>query len=302
MNPSRLLLAALFAWTAAPARADDDAVVDGFRAAAQNQRSLAAAAIPAGPCAVPSRASGRTEFYDAKQNLLFASAGGCKEDAIVVLVDAKATAAFKRLLALKCPAGTALDACRLRGEGQAYALSEFISFDAPHNRVSLGNGIMAETKTYLYLDSEDHLIRIGREKLVGSGTDVYPTDPNRGGTGYKTQREDQSVGDLHTHPNSGKLLASGSEVGIARHHPSPADTNEMKIHDSFDVVVSPLYVYFINNRLADSMVFSRKDPFGDNAVKSYLRKDREAQTYYDLNHAFPAWYHDYAEKNNPWSQ
>jgi hypothetical protein len=302
MNPSRVLLAALLVWTAAPARADDDAVVDGFRAAAQKQKALAAAAIPPGPCAAPSGAAGRTEFYDAKQNLLFASAGGCKEDAIVVLTEAKNAGEFKRLLGTKCPAGTALDACRLRGFGQAYAFSEFVAFDAPHNRVSLGNGILAETKTYLYRDPEDALIHIGREKLVGSGTDVYPTDPNRGGTGYKTQSQAQGVGDLHTHPNSGKLLTSGSEIGVARHHPSPADTSETKIHDYFDVVVSPLYVYFINNRFTDSMVFSRKDAFGDNAAKAYLQKDREAETFYDQHHAFPAWYHDYAQKNNPWSQ
>jgi hypothetical protein len=302
MNLSLALLSALLVWTAAPVRADDDSVVADFRATAQKQKPLAAVPASVGPCAAPSGAPGRTEFYDPKQNLLFSSAGGCKEDAIVVLVDAKNTAAFKRLLATKCPAGTVVDACPLRGYGQAYAISEYIAFDAPRNRVSLGNGVLAETKTYLYLDPEDRLIHVGREKLVGSGTDVYPTDPNRGGTGYKTQSEGQSVGDLHTHPNSGKLLASGAEVGVARHHPSPADTNETKLHDYFDVVVSPLYVYFINNRLADSMVFSRKNAFGDNPVKVYLLKDAEAERFYDRNRVFPAWSHDYAEKNNPWSR
>ena len=294
------LAAALLGAGATPVRADDGAVVESFRAAAQQQKTLAQK--PAAPCVTPSAETGRTEFYDAKQTLLHASAGGCREDAIVVLVGNKELNAFKRALAVKCAPGTVADACGLRGLGQAYAISEYIAFDAARNRVELGNGIFAETKTYLYLDSEDALIHTGREKLIGSGTSVYPTDPNRGGVGYKNQKQEQSLSDLHTHPNSGQLVSTGSTIGVARHHPSDADTDPTKLHDYFDVVVSPLFVYFVNNRRADAMVFSRKDPFGDNPVKAYLAKDREADAYYQRYRAFPAWYHDYAQKNNPWSQ
>jgi hypothetical protein len=181
MTSSLALSAALLLRIAAPARADGDGVVEGFRAAAQSHRAMAEST--AGPCAAPSGASGRTEFYDAKQRLLYASAGGCREDAIVVLVDQNRAAALKHALGVKCAAGTAPDACALRGLGQAYAISEYIAFDSPRNRVSLGHGVLAETKTYLYLDPEDRLLHTGREKLVGSGTDVFPTDPNRGGVG-----------------------------------------------------------------------------------------------------------------------
>ncbi len=292
-----VFLAAL--WSAPiVARADDGGVVADFRAAAQTQRALAAK--PAGPCAAPAAGAGRTEFYDGKQNLLFAAAGGCREDAIVVLVDEKQLSAFKRASATRCAAGTALDPCGLRAFGQAYAIAEYIAFDSRRNRVALGNGLLFETKTYLYLDPEDGLIHTGREKLVGSPTDVLPTDPNHGGNGYKGQTQERSLSDLHTHPNSGVFLTSGSQIGVARHHPSDADTDPSKLHDYFDVVVSPLFVYFINNRHADTMVFSRQDPFGANPVKEYLAKDREADAYYHSHRSYPAWYHDYADKNNPW--
>jgi hypothetical protein len=242
---------------------------------------------------------GRTEFYDPKGQLLHSSAGGAPQDAIVVVLDKKLPL-FKAVLEHKCLANTEFNAKKLRELGQGYAIEEFIAFDHPENRVKLKNGLFSETRTNLY-KGKDGLVHIGREKIVsGNGTIVTSEDPNMGtGVGYEDQTGAQSVGRLHTHPNSDNR----EMAGVPAHHPSGADVSSQNEAGYYDVVVSPLFVFFINNKNASAMVFSIKDTFSNNAVKGYLAKNREAEAYYEKAKTWPAWYTDgFNKDNNPWAR
>lgn len=243
---------------------------------------------------------GRTEFYDAKGMPLPVPPGAvapAKEDAVVVVLEKK-RALFDTIVKYRgrCPAATPLlSAQKLRETGQAYAIREFIDFDSESNRVKMANGLISEMRVNLY-KSADGMVRVGREKLVSfNAAEVTSTDVNQGGTGGFEGQKDP-VGKLHTHPNSDNT----SMVGIPRHHPSDQDLAHQNESGYYDVVVSPLYVYFIDSPLAATIVVWRANPFGDNEVKAYLRSDAAAQAYYEAHKAFPPGYD--AKKNNPWSR
>jgi hypothetical protein len=293
-------LALLAALIAAPALAQDGAqsAIDVLRASARKQR-LIEQKLAAGPCAAPDPAlKGRTDYYDSKGGFLRGSKSGAAEDAVVVLIG-NGEARFKEASSRRCPPGQALDDRALRRFGQAYAIEEFIRFDSAKNRVKLPNGLISEMRTQLYRGA-DGLVHIGREKIVsGNAAEVSEDDHNEGGTGYENQGPEKTVGRLHTHPNSD----SHEMVGVPRHHPSPADVSRVNEFGYSDVVVSPLYIFFINNKNADAMVFARHGTFEDNPVKAYVQKAAEADAYYAQHKSFPAWFNDdYNRKNNPWAR
>jgi hypothetical protein len=273
------------------------------RAASAPAQPLADVVKRLGPllCAAPNPAmKGRTDFYDHKGALVHSSAGGSPEDAVVVLMENKEPL-FREILAHKCPPDKALDPKKLRELGQPYAIREFIDFDSPRGRVKLKNGLFSETKTFLY-KSGDGVVRVGREKLVsGNAMEVSSDDKNAGGTGgAEGQPESQRVGKLHTHPNSDDHTMG---LGAPAHHPSPQDVSQDNERGYYDVVVSPLFVFFINRPKSGSLVFDRKDPLGDNKVKDYLKKSAEADEYYERYKKFPAWFNDdFNKKNNPWTR
>jgi hypothetical protein len=283
-----------------PARAQDaQSAVDRMRAAAGKQRAMTQK--PAAPvyCAAPEPAlKGRTDYYDRKGTFLRGSKTGAPEDAIVIF-PGNSAARFKAASSRPCPAGEVLDDRALRRLGQAYAIQEFIRFDSARNRVKLANGLISEMRTQLY-EGADGVVHIGREKIVsGNATEVAEDDRNEGGSGYEKQGPDKTVGRLHTHPNSD----SREMLGVPRHHPSPADVSTVNEYGYCDVVVSPLYIFLINDKDADSMVFARHDTFGDNPVKAYVKKAAEADAYYAQHKSFPAWFNDdFNRKNNPWAQ
>ncbi len=271
-------------------------------AAAQND-ALVQQLIPV-LCVVEDRSlKGRTEFYDAKGmpiDLPAGTVGSAKEDAVVVVPEKKREL-FDTIVKYRgrCPSKTPLlSAQKLREVGQAYAIKEFIDFDSKENRVKIGNGLISEMRVYLY-KSTDGMVRIGREKLVSfNAAEVTSTDVNQGGSGG-FEGQAQPVGKLHTHPNSDNT----SMVGIPRHHPSEQDLSHQNESGYYDVVVSPLYVYFIDSPLAQPIVVWRENPFGENEVKAYLTKSAEADEYYARNKKFPDWYSGEAsKKGNPWAR
>jgi hypothetical protein len=299
----RIPLAALLALavlSASPSRAQDaPSAVDRMRAAALKQKAMAQKPAPPTDCEAPDPAlKGRTDYYDRKGVFLRGSKSGAPEDAIVIF-PGNSAAAFKAAVSRPCPEGQVLDDRALRRLGQAYAIEEFIRFDSPRNRVKLANGLISEMRTQLYKGA-DGVVHIGREKIVsGNATEVAENDRNEGGSGYEKQGPDKTVGRLHTHPNSD----SHEMLGVPRHHPSPADVSTVNEYGYCDVVVSPLYIFLINNRAADSMVFARHDAFGENPVKAYVKKAAEADAYYAQHKSFPAWFNDdFNRKNNPWAQ
>jgi hypothetical protein len=287
---------------AAPALAQDDAqsMIQRAKASAQKQRSIEQKpAAAAGACAAPNaNLAGRTDYFDAKGVFLRGSKSGAPEDAVVLLFG-KGRGLFDEAVSRPCPAGQVPDDQALRKLGQAYAIEEFIRFDSAKNRVKLANGLISEMRTQLYRGA-DGVVHIGREKIVsGNATEVSDDDHNVGGTGYENQGPEKSVGRLHTHPNSD----SHEMLGIPRHHPSDQDVSHVNDSGYSDVVVSPLYVYLINNKNAGALVFARHDTFGDNPVKAFVKKEAELDEYYDKHKSWPPgtnW--DEYKKSNPWSQ
>lgn len=303
MSRLLLLLAGLAAAQSDPFTlpSEPDAVVgrtDGFTEirvrALRSSLCLSGAAL--GPVA-PAR--GLTEFYTPEGTFLAAIAGSAQN--AVAIVDKDKVGLFREILAFSAaPANECarLNPAYLRGMGQTYAIEEFIAFDAPGNRVALGNGVLSETLAYLYV-GKDGVVHLGREKVVGdNGMMVTEGDRNVGGTGYEEQGQNKRVGKLHTHPNSD---AKGFAFAPA-HHPSEKDYGG-KEADYYDVVVSPAYVYFINRRGAEQMVFARHNTFGDNPVKGYLAKRSQADAVYAKTGKWPAWFTDaFNSKSNPWKQ
>ena len=295
-------LSALFALTLSCRAFGQDAAqsaIDRMRASVGKQKAVDQKAAYPEFCALPNPGlKGRTDYYDRKGAFLRGSKSGAPEDAIVIFTG-NSEAGFKEATSRPCPAGQALDDHALRLLGQAYAIEEFIRFDAARNRVKLPNGLISEMRTQLYKDA-DGVVHIGREKIVsGNATEVTENDRNEGGTGYEKQGAEKTVGRLHTHPNSD----SHEMFGVPRHHPSPPDVSRVNEYGYCDVVVSPLYVFLINNKDADPMVFARHDTFGDNPVKAYVKKSAEADAYYAQHKSFPAWFNDdFNKTNNPWAQ
>jgi hypothetical protein len=250
-------------------------------------------------CVAPdAKLKGKTDFYGANGYLLHTMEDGAQADAVAVVPEPK-LALFKAVLERKCADGKVFNAAKLRELAQPYAIHDLIAFDAPANREKLENGLFSETKTFLY-KGKDGLVHHGREKIVsGDGTIVTDLDPNKGGAGFEDQGQDKILGKMHTHPNSD----NGKMFPIPSHKPSPQDVSSLNDSGYYDVVLSPLYVYFINHKQAKPLVIWREQPFGDNPVKKYLIKDAQAEAHYALTKKYPSWWtEDFNKQNNPWAR
>lgn len=273
-------------------------------AAAQQSHNDALSKLDPLLCAAKdAKLKGRTEFFDAKGLPLLSLKDGAAEDAIVIVLGKKADL-LREIAGKPCPEGKEYNAAKLRQLGQGYAIEEFIAFDGPASRRPIphqapgGFTVYSEMRVNLYR-GKDGLVHTGRERIYSDhGTIVSEDDPNAGGVGYEDQPSAKQVSHLHTHPNSDMHFPNG----IARHHPSDADVSHSNANGYFDVVVTPKFVFFINNPNAEPMVFDRKNPFGDNAVKAYVAKAAEADQYYARNKKFPPWFNEQLNKSNPWAQ